>query len=131
VGSKFASKVPRRLSLAATGAASVLLCVFAAEVLLSGTSVSLVGYQLAAGFTFSFLVDRLAAFFLLLIGIVSFSVAVYSFQYLEHQEHENRKNLIVSFMNLFIASMTLVIASWTMFSFLFFWEIMAISSFLR
>ncbi len=41
-----------------------------------------------------------------------------------------RKNLIVSFMNVFIVSMVLVVASDTMFSFLFFWETMAFSSFL-
>ena len=33
-------------------------------------------------------------------------------------------------MSIFIASMVLVVASYTMFSFLFFWEIMALSSFL-
>jgi formate hydrogenlyase subunit 3/multisubunit Na+/H+ antiporter MnhD subunit len=75
-------------------------------------------------------VDRLAAFFLALIAVVSVAVAIYSVSYVEHTEHEGRKNLIVSFMNVFIVSMVLVVASFTMFSFLFFWEIMALSSFL-
>ena len=51
-------------------------------------------------------------------------------QYVEHIAHEHRKNLVVSFMSIFIASMVLVVASSTMFSFLFFWETMALSSFL-
>ena len=58
------------------------------------------------------------------------AVAIYSVQYVEHIEHESRKNLIVSFMNIFIVSMVLVVASFSMFSFLFFWEIMALSLFL-
>ena len=79
---------------------------------------------------FSFLIDRLSAFFILLISVVSFAVAIYSVQYVEHGAHEGRKNLIVAFMNIFIVSMVLVVASFSMFSFLFFWEIMALSSFL-
>ena len=81
-------------------------------------------------FQFSFMVDRLAAFFLALVSVVSVAVAIYSVQYVEHEEHEGRKNLIVALMNFFIFSMLLVIASFSMFSFLFFWETMALSSFL-
>ena len=76
------------------------------------------------------MVDRLAAFFLALVSVVSVAVAIYSVQYVEHEEHEGRKNLIVGLMNVFIFSMLLVVASFSMFSFLFFWETMALSSFL-
>ena len=124
------SKLPRQASLVFTGVASVAILAFALEIILSNQSVSILAYQLAPNFQFSFLVDRLAAFFLALVAVVSLSVAIYSVPYVEHLEHEGRKNLIVSFMNIFIASMVLVVASFTMFSFLFFWEIMALSSFL-
>jgi formate hydrogenlyase subunit 3/multisubunit Na+/H+ antiporter MnhD subunit len=120
----------RRCALAVLGFASLSLLVFALEVLLSGHSVSLFAYQLTPLFTFSFFLDRLAAFFLLIIAVVSLPVAIYSVQYVEHNSYENRKNLNVSLMSGFIAAMALVVASSTMFSFLFFWEIMALTSFL-
>ncbi len=103
---------------------------FSAEILLSDTTYNLIAYQITSMFQFSFMVDRLAAFFLALVSVVSVAVAVYSVQYVEHEAHEGRKNLIVGLMNFFIFSMLLVIASFSMFSFLFFWETMALSSFL-
>jgi formate hydrogenlyase subunit 3/multisubunit Na+/H+ antiporter MnhD subunit len=131
VGQKLTnSKLLRQASLVLTGVASVAILAFALEIILSNQSLSLFAYQLAPNFQFSFFVDRLAAFFLALVAVVSLSVAIYSVPYVEHLEHEGRKNLIVAFMNVFIASMVLVVASFTMFSFLFFWEIMALSSFL-
>jgi hydrogenase-4 component B len=131
VGSKLgAGKVTRQVSLVLTAAASIAILAFALEIVISNKSFSLLVYQLTSQFQFSFLVDRLAAFFLALIAVVSVSVAIYSVPYVEHTEHEGRKNLIVSFMNVFIVSMVLVVASFSMFSFLFFWEIMALSSFL-
>ena len=131
LASKFtSSKLPRKTSLVFTCVASVAILAFAMEIILSNKSFSLLIYQIIPSFQFSFFVDRLAAFFLTLVTIVSVAVAIYSVSYVEHNEHEGRKNLIVSFMNIFIVSMVLVVASFTMFSFLFFWEIMALSSFL-
>ena len=131
IGSKVNNnKALRHASLVSTIVASIAIIAFSLEILLSEKSYNLFAYQITSSFQFSFIVDRLAAFFLFLISIVSVSVAIYSLQYVEHGAHEDRKNLIVSFMNIFIISMILVVASSTMFSFLFFWEIMALSSFL-
>jgi formate hydrogenlyase subunit 3/multisubunit Na+/H+ antiporter MnhD subunit len=131
LGSKLcASKVTRQASNIGTIIASVAILAFALEIVFSNKSFFLLAYQITPSFQFSFLVDRLAAFFLALITVVSVAVAIYSVSYVEHTEHEGRKNLIVSFMNVFIVSMVLVVASFNMFSFLFFWEIMALSSFL-
>jgi hydrogenase-4 component B len=124
------SKTPRQASLALICIGSVSVLAFALEIVFSNQNYSLLAYQITPTFQFSFFVDRLAAFFLSLVGVVSVAVAVYSFPYVEHTEHEGRRNLIVSFMSLFIGSMLLVIASYTTFSFLFFWEIMALTSFL-
>ena len=124
------SNIPRKASLLSTIVGSIAILSFSLEIILSGKSYSLFAYQITSSFQFSFLVDRLAAFFLFLVCVVSVSVAIYSVQYVEHIAHEGRKDLIVCFMNIFILSMVLVIASSTMFSFLFFWEIMALSSFL-
>jgi formate hydrogenlyase subunit 3/multisubunit Na+/H+ antiporter MnhD subunit len=131
IGSKLGNrKASRQKSLIFTSVASVAILAFALEIVLSNKSFSLLAYQITPTFQFSFLVDRLAAFFLVLVAVVSLAVAIYSVQYVEHIEHEGRKNMIVSFMNIFIVSMVLVVASFSMFSFLFFWEIMALSSFL-
>ena len=131
IGSKInISKIPRQASLVSTIAASIAILVFSLEIVLTGKNYMLFAYQITSSFQFAFLVDRLSGFFLFLISVVSVSVAIYSLQYVEHFAHESRKNLIVSFMNIFIVSMVLVVASSTMFSFLFFWEIMALSSFL-
>ena len=131
IGSKLGkNRVPRQASLALTSVASAAILVFALEILFSNQSFSLLAYQITPLFQFSFFVDRLAAFFLALVAVVSVAVAIYSVQYVEHIEHEGRKNLLVTLMNIFIVSMMLVIASFSMFSFLFFWEIMALSSFL-
>jgi hydrogenase-4 component B len=124
------SKVPRQISLISTCVASVVILAFALEIIFSNKNFSFLAYPITYSFQFSFLIDRLAAFFLALVAVVSLAVAIYSVQYIEHTTHEGRKNLIVGLMNIFIVSMMLVIASFSMFSFLFFWEIMALSSFL-
>src|SRR5512140_1172720 len=124
------NKVPRQASLVCTFIASITILFFALEIMFSNRDFSFFAYQITSSFQFSFLIDRLAAFFLALVAVVSLAVAIYSVQYVEHTAHEARKNLIVGLMNIFIVSMMLVIASFSMFSFLFFWEIMALSSFL-
>ena len=96
------SNIPRKASLLSTIVASIAILSFSLEIILSGKSYSLFAYQITPSFQFSFLVDRLAAFFLFLVCVVSVAVAIYSVQYVEHKAHEGRKNLIVCFMNIFI-----------------------------
>ncbi|MCW4001241.1 MAG: proton-conducting transporter membrane subunit [Candidatus Bathyarchaeota archaeon] len=123
-------KIPRQTSLLCTFIASISIVIFSTETVLTGKSTSYVAYQITPAFQFAFAIDRLAAFFLFIVSIVSVAVAVYSIPYVEHLKHENRRNMLVSLMNVFVVSMLLVVASSTMFSFLFFWEIMALASFL-
>lgn len=124
------SKIPRQTSLVCSCIASLSLIAYSLEIILTSKTASYLAYQITPTFQFYFTIDRLAAFFIFLVSIVSFAVAIYSVQYVEHISQEKRRNLVVSFMNIFIVSMVLVVASATMFSFLFFWEIMALSSFL-
>lgn len=123
-------KIARQTSLVCTVMGSVVVLGFAIEILLTNGTYSLLAYQMTSLFQFSFMIDRLAVFFFILIGVVSIAVAVYSIQYVEYSEYNRRKSLTIAFMNIFILSMLLVVASFSMFSFLFFWEIMALSSFL-
>lgn len=113
-----------------TIAGSVLLGSLSLFLLLTGNGVSWTAYQPVAGFSLSFAIDRLSAFFLLLISVVSACVALYAAEYNEHLEGGLRRNLLSTCTNLFILSMVLVVASANTFSFLFFWELMAGCSFL-
>src|SRR5665647_248806 len=84
-GSKLGnSKVPRQVSLVSTCVASVAILAFALEIIFSNQNFSFLAYQITSSFQFSFFIDRLAAFFLALVAVVSLAVAIYSVQYVEH-----------------------------------------------
>ncbi len=84
---------------------------------------------------FEIKLDGVAAFFMLLLGIVSFSVSIYSIAYSRmshsHKGQDASSPATFGFLfNVFILSMMLVIVSNNAFFFLLFWEIMSIVSFL-
>lgn len=113
-----------------TIAGSVLLGALSLVLLFTGNGVAWTAFQPVAGFSLSFTLDRLSAFFLLLISVVSACVALYAAEYNEHLEGGLRRNLLSACTNLFILTMVLVVASANTFSFLVFWELMAGCSFL-
>ena len=119
----------RTVVLGSTIIASVMLALVALVTLVSGEIFAFTAYQPFPFLSISFFIDRLAAFFLLLIAIVSGCVAAYSTEYVEHLDGESRRNVLCGCANIFILAMVLVVASATTISFLFFWEIMAASSF--
>jgi hydrogenase-4 component B len=77
----------------------------------------------------TFRLDRLSDFFIVIIGAVSFCSVIYSMTYIEHYEGGRPKQLLTSIMAFFILSMVLVAASGNTVGFLFFWELMSLSSF--
>lgn len=113
-----------------TIASSALLGGLALIILIAGTGFTWIAYQPLPAVSLAFTIDRLSAFFLLLISVVSGCVALYAAEYFEHVEGTSRKNLLCACTNLFILSMVLIVASANSFSFLFFWELMAGCSFL-
>lgn len=123
---QYASRAALILNCAGSG----VLIIFSSEIILTGTSFSSLAYSLTSFFQFSFLIDKLSAFFIIIISIVCIPVAIYSIQYVEHITNSGKRNLVILFMSMFILSMILVVSSSNMFSFLFFWETMALSSFL-
>jgi len=126
---KTSGKFIRQVSLIFNLIACVLLAVSSVIFLQLPTSSGLFSYALSSLISISFSIDKLSAFFVLIISIVSFAVAIYSLSYVEHYASAMKKNLLVSLMNLFVLSMVFVVVSSTMFSFLFFWEVMSLSSF--
>ncbi|MDD5605332.1 MAG: proton-conducting transporter membrane subunit [Dehalococcoidales bacterium] len=77
----------------------------------------------------NFYLDRLSAFFILIICIVSVCATVYSFGYIEHLHNSKRRHWLIGLMAIFMASMIGVVASENYFTLLLNWEIMSLSSF--
>jgi hydrogenase-4 component B len=128
----FASKdssLVRSVSLAATILASVILAALAIPVLLGSGTIAVAAYAPAGLFALGFAIDRLAAFFLLIIAVVSACVALYSIGYVEYLEGGSRRNLLCGCTNLFVLAMVLVVTSADTISFFLFWELMALTSF--
>ena len=78
---------------------------------------------------FGFYVDRLSAFFILIISIAVFAVSIYSTGYL--REYAGKKNIgYLGFLyNIFILSMILVITADNAVMFLIVWELMSVISY--
>ena len=108
----------RTSALLCTIAASAILIVLALVVLITSQGFSWTAYQPFELFSIAFVIDRLAAFFLLIIAVVSLCVAIYSGEYIEHLDGGSRRNLLCGCANLFIFSMVLVVASSNTLSFL-------------
>jgi hydrogenase-4 component B len=125
----FPNKKARSISLFLAALASILLIIFSRDPILKNTNIAISLYNVAPGFSLSLMVDRLSAFFVLIVSVVSLSVAIYSFPYIEHMAGSVRKNITVSLMSAFILSMVMTVLSENSFSFIFFWEIMSLSSF--
>lgn len=84
----------RKSALFSMIAGSVALTYVAGLVLYRGEVVSLVFFSLP----FVMFIDRLAAFFVLVVAIISASVAIYSLSYVEHYAATTKKNLLVALM---------------------------------
>jgi len=119
----------RILSLSCTILSSLILAAASLIVLLNGDSATIPLCQPTPAIGIVFSLDRLAAFFTFLIAGISGCVAVYSVEYFDHLPGSGRRNILCGAMNLFILAMVLVVASATTVSFVFFWELMAASSF--
>ena len=79
-------------------------------------------------FAFALAVDRLSAFFLLLICTVGAAVALFSSSYVERHYSGAKADWMWALMPLFLLSMTLVVTASTAFAFLFGWELMTLFS---
>ncbi len=122
-------RLPRTAAISIAFLGCGLILVASTSLLGSGGSYSF-DFRLIKDVVFSFSADRLSAFFLVIISLVSSVVLIYSIEYVEHQKSEMRRNAIVALMCLFIFSMAAVVSCADTISFLFFWEMMSMSSLL-
>ena len=126
---------PRRETVASfvpAAVSSLLTVALSAWVLLSGSVLRLSSpvVQALPWMSLSFFVDGTSAFFMLIIGLVSTSVSVYSLGYTGYYAGKHGIRTLGSLLNLFVLSMVLVTATNNAFSFLLFWELMSLASFL-
>jgi hydrogenase-4 component B len=108
-------------------AAALAGLTLAGAALLQGRTVAL---DLSAYFPFSvaFTVDRLSAFFLIVICAVSTPVAIFSASYAQSHYQARGWGWYWALLSLFIFSMVVVVASSTMYAFMFGWELMTLTS---
>jgi len=79
-------------------------------------------------FPFALGIDRLSAFFLLLICTVAVPVAIFSVSYFDGHYGEGHRTRVWALFSLFLASMILVVTASTGFAFLVGWELMTLLS---
>jgi len=116
-----------RFSLILQSLLSSILLIISISLILSRTDF-IISFQSVIPFlTLSYKVDNLSLFFTGLISLLSFASSIYSVSYIK--EFENQKVLTFLY-NLFIFSMIMVILSANVPTFLIWWEIMSIVSFL-
>ncbi len=77
----------------------------------------------------NFNIDNLAAFFILIITIVTFVVSMFSYTYMSHYFFSRNISIFGFLYNLFILSMILLVVSSNLVLFLVFWELMSLVSY--
>ena len=115
-------------SFLSASAASILGIIFSLSVL-SGNTFNYMMHG-SAFLSYGFFVDKLSAFFILIISITAFSVSIYSTGYAT--EYFGKKNIgYLGFLyNIFILSMVLVVSANNAIMFLIVWELMSLISYL-
>ncbi len=123
-------KTSRRAALCLLLAGLAFITTAAISIFFNADEFYLNLYNLTPDFVFDIYLDRLSSFFIALVGIVSFCIIIFSFRYIEHSGTEKIRQLSPPLLSIFILSMIMVVVSANMFGFIFFWEVMSVSSFL-
>lgn len=95
----------------------------------SSESIHLTFFNIQDLFDFEIFIDGVSAFFLLIIGLISFAVSIYSLSYSKKFDDKKNNSALGMLFNVFIISMILVVISNNVFFFLIFWELMSLTSF--
>jgi hydrogenase-4 component B len=121
------TKATRKLAIALILTASLAGCVVAVFGFLR-QSPPLLDLSWATPFPFLLAVDRLSAFFLLLVCVVAIPVTIFAVPYFDRHYEARRCNWIWAFFSLFLLSMIVVVTAATGFAFLAGWELMTLLS---
>ncbi|MBI1858075.1 MAG: hydrogenase 4 subunit B [Candidatus Melainabacteria bacterium] len=128
------SKVSKKLSIYFSGILGVISCCLSlssSTLALLNHKSFLVTYQLLIPLVgkFQLVIDPLAAFFILLISLLSIPVSIYSIGYLKSEYINKNVGLLCALFHLFILSMILVVSTNNGIVFLILWEVMTLISF--
>jgi hydrogenase-4 component B len=103
---------------------------FSLGILLAGPDVSFSASSLIFPFlSFSFYIDKLSAFFIFIISLISLFCSIYGLGYLKHYYKKYSIGMLGFFYHLFIAGMLLVVSASNGLFFLIAWEIMSLASY--
>jgi hydrogenase-4 component B len=121
----------RRMALAAAAVGSAAALVLGAEVLRAGaTWTGRYDNLLQPLGGVSLRLDSLGAFFLIIVGFTGVPASLYGIGYLKHLDGRLRSRTLHAVFNVFLVSMCLVPCADNAATFLFAWEVMALSSYL-
>jgi len=121
------TKAARQFAIALILAASLVGCTVAVFGFLR-QSPPLLDLSQATPFPFSLAIDRLSAFFLLLVCVVAVPVTIFAVPYFDLHYAEPRRDWTWAFFSLFLLSMIVVVTAATGFAFLIGWELMTLVS---
>jgi hydrogenase-4 component B len=125
------ARSPRFCRMAAFGGSvlgSAIVAVLAMSVLAGEPIGGRLGVHAASGIAFGYNVTPLAAWFLLVLGLVAAPVALYSIGYLPHAVPDGRTALVGAAFNVLIAAVALVFAAADVITFLLAWEVMTLAT---
>ena len=132
IGSLIAMKSDRISGAIGTTAAllgSALALMIGSGVLISHTPIAVQFNSTLPLLSFSFGIDALSAFFVMIIALIATIASLYAFGYIKHFTPAYRLGRLGFFYNLFIASMLLVVTAQNVVAFLIAWEVMSLTSY--
>jgi hydrogenase-4 component B len=119
----------RRAALAGSCLASLLTGALAVNVLAMGQPLHGALLQHAAsGFALGFAVDRLSAWFLIVLALLAIPIALYSVAYLGHGTLDGRSAFVGVGFNVLLGAVEMVFAADGIIGFLFAWELMTLAN---
>src|SRR5947207_12803858 len=119
----------RRMAFLGSAAASILSTMAAAAALRPGAaSHGILFVHRASQFAFSYALDGLAAWFLLVLGIVAVPIALFSLRYIGQAQFEHRSVFVGTVFNVLVGAIELVFVAGDAITFLFAWELMTLAS---
>jgi len=119
----------RRLAFGGSAVASAIGLATAVEVLRGGVATERMWIAHAAsGFSLSYSIDALSAWFLVVLAAVAIPIAIYSIGYLRHPPVSARSLFVGLAFNVLLASVELVLVADDVIAFLFAWELMTLAT---
>ena len=122
---------PRLCRVVAFGGAilgSAVIVALAIQVLASGPVGGQLAVHAASGMAFGYAITPLSAWFLLVLGLVSVPVALYSIGYLGHAVADSKTALVGASFNVLLTAVAVVFAAADIITFLFAWEVMTLAT---